>query len=91
MTILAYTSEHLVECTRAGGGLLTIARHEDGHCKGLTGKGIASQFRACLKTHPASDVIRVFLGMARDAEWKSLYKVGGTHYVAAINDVNMEN
>lgn len=91
MTILAYTSEYLVEYTIPGGGLLTIARHGDGHCKGLIGQGIAGEFRDCLKTHSPAKVIEVFLKMALNAEWRPLYKVGGTHYVASLNNVSMKD
>lgn len=91
MTILAYASEHLVEYTRAGGGLLTIARHGDGHCKGLTGKGIAGQFRDCLKTHPPGKVIDIFLKMVRGGEWRPPYVADGTHKVAALYDVKIKD
>ncbi len=92
MTILAYTSEYLVEYESGqGGGLLTIARHMDGHCKGLTGRGIAGQFRDCLKTHSPAKAVEVFLKMAKSRGWAPLYTKGGTHMVAGLYDVEMKD
>lgn len=71
MTVLAETADYLVEYEA---NILTIARYSDGHCKGLRGKGIAGQFRACLKTHPPERVIQTFLTIARKADWQPLYK-----------------
>ena len=73
MTVLASTTEHLVEYEA---GFLSIARRSDGHCKALKGKGIAGQFRACLKTHSPERVTECFLRMARNQEWQPLYKAG---------------
>ena len=71
MTILAKTDEHLVEFEC---GVLTIARYSDGHCLGLRGKGIAGQFRECLKTHSPKRVVATFIRMCHGQEWQPLYK-----------------
>ena len=70
MTVLAKTADHLVEFEN---GMLTIARYSDGHCVGLTGKGIAGQFRDCLKTHTPERVVEVFLKIVPNAMWQPLY------------------
>jgi hypothetical protein len=70
VTILAKTQDHLVEFES---GMLTIARYTDGHCIGLAGKGIAGQFRECLKTHTPERVIATFLRMDPKATWQPLY------------------
>ena len=70
MTILADTPEHLVEFES---GLLTIARRTDGHCVALNGRGIAGQFRDCLRTHSPERVVQTFLRIARGQEWQPLY------------------
>jgi hypothetical protein len=57
-------------------GILTISRYSDGHCKGMRGRGIAGEFRACLKTHSPKRVIEVYLMMARKQPWQPLYKPG---------------
>lgn len=71
MTILAKTADHLVEFEN---GVLTIARYSDGHCVGLTGRGIAGQFRDCLKTHAPERVVETFLRIVRNQMWQPLYK-----------------
>lgn len=72
MTILTITQDHLVEFEA---GILTIARYSDGHCVALKGKGIAGQFRACLKTHEPVRVVQTFLRIAeRKQAWQPLYK-----------------
>lgn len=75
MTLLARTATHLAEYTTHGGGLLTIAR-EDGKCVGFRGKGIAGDFRACLKTHKPQEVVDTYLRIASSlkCEWGPLYK-----------------
>ncbi len=90
MTILAYTTTHLVEYERTG-SLLTIARHSDGKCKGLTGKGIAGNFKDSLNGVNAQRVTNLFLRMAENQEWKPLYKAGGTHKVASLYDVTKKD
>jgi len=69
MTILASTRDHLVEYEA---GMLTIARRTDGNCIALQGRGIAGQFRACLKTHSAERTIQTFISLG--ATWRPLYK-----------------
>jgi len=71
MTILAITADHLVEFEA---GFLTIARYSDGYCKGAKAKGIAGQFRDCLKTHTPERTVECFLRMMRKFEWEPLYK-----------------
>lgn len=71
MTILARTAEHLVEYEA---GFLSIARYTDGHCKAAKAKGIAGQFRACLRTHSPERVVETFLRMMRRHPWEPLYK-----------------
>lgn len=71
MTILAKTPDYLVEFEA---NMLTIARYSDGHCIALQGKGIAGEFKACLKTSPVERVIEVFIKMVSGAAWQPLYK-----------------
>jgi hypothetical protein len=71
MTVLAKTTDYLVEYES---NMLTIARYSDGHCLALTGRGIAGEFRACLKTHAPDRVIQTFMRMIPDATWRPLYK-----------------
>jgi hypothetical protein len=73
MTILASTADYLVEYEA---GMLTIARRYDGNCIGLTGRGIAGQFRDCLKTHGAERTIQTYIRMVPGATWQPLYKPG---------------
>lgn len=70
MTVLAQTEDHLAEFEF---GALTISRYTDGHCIALAGKGIAGQFRKCLKTHAPERVIKTFLRIDPKAEWQPLY------------------
>lgn len=58
MTILAKTADHLAEFEC---GILTIARYSDGHAIALKGRGIAGQFRDCLKTATPEKVISTFI------------------------------
>lgn len=62
MTILANTPEYLVEFEA---GILTISRRSDGMHVALEGRGIAGQFRECLKTHEPNRVVQTFLRMPR--------------------------
>lgn len=62
MTILANTPEYLVEFEA---GILTISRRSDCMHVALEGRGIAGQFRECLKTHDANRVVQTFLRMPR--------------------------
>lgn len=71
MTILAKTDLYLVEYEA---GFLSIARYSDGYCKAAKAKGIAGQFRDCLKTHSAERTIEVYLRMMRRFDWEPLYK-----------------
>ena len=71
MTILTHTAEYLAEYE---GGILTISRDTDGHCKALKGRGIAGNFRDCLKTHNHEHVIKIWLKMMRGQIWQPLYK-----------------
>lgn len=73
MTILASTDDHLAEFEA---GVLTIARYSDGHCKTMKARGIAGEFRRCLKTHTPERVIATYLRLADQAgcKWEPLYK-----------------
>jgi hypothetical protein len=79
MTVLAITDAYLVEFES---GQLTIARYSDGHCLAIEGKGIAGQFRACLRTHEPARVVETFISIAnrikgpsgKPGEWQPLYK-----------------
>lgn len=71
MTVLANTQDYYVEFEA---GFLSITRRTDGHCLGMKGKGIAGQFRACLKTHSPERVVQTFIRMARNVQWEPLYK-----------------
>lgn len=71
MTILANTAEYLVEFEAR---ILTIARRTDGHCVALSGRGIAGDFRDCLKTHSPERVIETYLRLCRGIPWEPLYK-----------------
>lgn len=73
MTILACTTTHIAEFED---GLLTIARYSDGQALGLTGKGIAGQFRACLKTHSAERTIDCYIRMAQAAHRRMIARPG---------------
>jgi len=75
MTVLAKTKTHIAEYERGHGGLLTIAR-SDGKCLGLTGKGIADQFRDCIRTSGADKTIDCFIRLAlySGSDWRPLYK-----------------
>lgn len=84
MTILARTPEYLVEYEA---GFLSIARYSDGHCKAAKAKGIAGQFRACLKTHSPERTIECFLRMMRKFEWEPLYKA---HRMPGANGAPLE-
>ena len=61
MTVLASTADHLVEFEA---GMLIIHRRSDERHMALTGKGIAGQFRDCLKTHTPEKVISTFTRIA---------------------------
>ncbi|MBN8557862.1 MAG: hypothetical protein J0L74_09360 [Burkholderiales bacterium] len=71
MTILAATTEHLVEFEA---GILTIARYSDGHCLTLKATGIAGQFRDCIRTHGAERATATFIRICRNQDWAPLYK-----------------
>lgn len=75
MTILANTAAHLVEFEC---GFLSIHRRSDERHLALTGKRIAGDFRACLKTHPPERVIATFIRMAGPGvTWHApMYKPG---------------
>lgn len=71
MSILAITPAHLVEFEV---GILTIARFSDGACITLKGKGIAGEFRDCIRTHGEERATATFLGIAGSQPWVPLYK-----------------
>lgn len=73
MTILAITPDYLAEYEA---GILTIARYSDGQAVALTGKGIAGEFRACLKTHAPERVCATFVRMAVDAHKRAVARPG---------------
>lgn len=70
MTILASTPDYLVEFEA---GMLTIARRVDGHCVAMRGRGIAGDFRDCLKTHSPERVIQTYLRICPRPVWSPLY------------------
>jgi len=71
MTILAKTSDYIAEFEA---NMLTISRYADGNCLAMQGKGIAGQFRDCLKTHSPEHVIQTFMRLAPNKTWQPLYK-----------------
>ena len=73
MTILAITPEYLAEYEA---GILTIARYSDGKAVSLAGKGIAGEFRACLKTHAPQRVCETFIRIAVDAHKRAVARPG---------------
>ena len=76
MTVLAETNEYLVEFEQSPTPMLTISRYSDGCCKAMTGKGLSSQFKDCLKTHSAEKVTQTFLKLANTVcpDWGPMYK-----------------
>lgn len=74
-TLLASTADHVAEYE---GGTLTIIRRADGLGFAMTGKGIAGQFRDCLRTHAPEKVIETFIRMAGPGvQWVGpFYKAG---------------
>jgi hypothetical protein len=75
MTILANTPEYLVEFEAR---VLTISRRSDGMHVALEGRGIAGQFRECLKTHEPNRVVQTFLRITgKPLTWlPPLYRAG---------------
>jgi len=75
MTLLAETSEYLVEYERYAGGMITIARYSDGHALAFTGKRVSGEFRDCLRTHSPETVIQTYIRMAKGMkiEWSPFY------------------
>lgn len=73
MTILAATADHVVEFDA---GFLSISRYSDGHALGLEGRGIAGQFRACLKTHSAERTVECFIRMGEAAYRRMVSRPG---------------
>lgn len=73
MTVLAKTSEYLVEFES---GMLSIARFSDGNAIGLRSKGLSGEFRSCVKTHGAERAIATYLRIAESikAQWRPCYK-----------------
>jgi hypothetical protein len=71
MTTLAENNDYLVEFEA---GYLTISRFEDGHCKGWNKRGIAGEFRDCLKRKGVDWTINFYLHLMRKGEWEGLYK-----------------
>lgn len=74
MTVLAATRHYLAEYES---GQLTISRAVDGRCVAFEGRGVAGQFRECLKTHgPERTVAKwVLWAEQRKTPWQPpLYK-----------------
>lgn len=75
MTILANTPDHLVEYDA---GMLIIHRRSDEKYMALRGRGIAGQFRDCIKTHGAERTIATYTRIAGpNPTWhEPMYKKG---------------
>ena len=71
MTVLANTTDHLVEYEY---GMLSIARKIDGKAMCFKGKRVCGNFRDCLKTHSAERTIQTWLLIISGNEWQPLYK-----------------
>lgn len=73
MTVLAQTPEYLVEFES---GMFSISRFSDGHAIGLVSKGIAGEFRSCVKSHGAERATATYLRIAEGikAQWRPCYK-----------------
>lgn len=70
MSLLAKTDLYLAEFEA---GMLFISRYSDGNAVALKGRGIAGQFRDCLKANGAEKTINTYLRIA-GKNWRPMYK-----------------